>query len=151
MLPLGFCSVRGCLDGLVLRTTLISGCVSKLTSGDFGRISTLSSSFVTSGGRAANCLAICTPNILEIGFYRGCRIPSTCLSQKTVSENRTHEPQSVTGPGWRTRRWTVCGQVACRPADSVPQRSIAGRGAWDFRTTDRLTTTNTREGFGGSL
>ena len=32
-----------------MRTTLISGCVSKLTSGDFGRISTLSSSFVTSG------------------------------------------------------------------------------------------------------
>ena len=47
--PLGSCSVRGCLDGLVLRTTLISGCVSKLTSGDFGRISTLSSGFVTSG------------------------------------------------------------------------------------------------------
>ena len=33
----------------LLRTTLISGSVAKLTSGDFGLISTLSSSFVTSG------------------------------------------------------------------------------------------------------
>jgi len=88
VLPLGSCSVRGCLDGLVLRTTLISGCVSKLTSGDFGRISTLSSSFVTSGVALQIVWqylrrAIFTPNILEIGFQRGCENPVNL----SVSEN----------------------------------------------------------------
>ena len=37
------------IENYVLRTTLISGPVAKLTPGNFGRISTLSSSFVTSG------------------------------------------------------------------------------------------------------
>ena len=86
------------------------------------------------------------PNSLEIGIERECK-NTVNLS---VSENRTHEPQRVTGPGWRTRRWTVCDQGACRPADSVPERSITGQ-LWGTPFARRIMTSNTREGFGGSL